>query len=151
MVNHTLNSVSGKWDGNRSNLPVLVRRGALGDNSPTADICLTALHAVYVDGHLMQVGDLVNETSISFEPAHGQDTLDFFNIELDHHDILDVQGAPCETLCRAGTERCAPLLGLDGGRSQLRSRLRSIASVVVDRRQPFDVIRDRLVSRPVSL
>src|SRR5262249_22007309 len=144
MVSHTLNSGSGKWDGDQNNLPVLMRRGALGENSPNADLCLTALHAIYVDGYLMKAGDLVNGTSITFEEAASQDTLDFFNIELDGHDILDVQGAFFESLYRAGTERCAPLLGFDGGRSQLRSRLRSVASLVVDRRQPIDIIRDKL-------
>ena len=147
IVTHTLNGVSGKWDGNRWNLPVLIRRGALGENSPAADLCLTALHAVYVEGFLMGVGDLVNGTSIVFEAANGRDTLDFFNIELDRHDILDVQGAFCESLYRAGTERCAPLLGFDGGRSKLRSHMRSVASVVVNRRQPIDIIRDKLEER----
>jgi hypothetical protein len=147
VVSHTLNSVSGKWDGNRWNLPVLIRRAALGKNSPAADLCLTALHAVYVDGFLMNVGDLVNGTSIIFETADGQDTLDFFNIELDRHDILDVQGACCESLYRAGRERCAPLLGFDGGRSKLRSHMRSVASLVIDRRQPIDIIRDKLEER----
>ena len=147
MVSHTLNSVSGKWDGNQSNLPVLIRRGALGENSPDADLCLTALHAVYVDGFLMKVGDLVNGTSIIFEAADGRDTLDFFNIELDSHDILDVQGAFCESLYRAGTERCAPLLRFTGGRSKLRSHMRSVASLVIDRRQPIDIIRDKLEER----
>ncbi|TXL72185.1 hypothetical protein FHP25_26515 [Vineibacter terrae] len=112
--------------------------------SPNADLCLTAWHPVYVDGFLIPIGDLVNGTSITFEAAGGRDTLDFFNIELDRHDILDVQGAFCESLCRAVTERCAPLLRLTGGRSQLRSRMRSVASIVVDRRQPIDIIRDKL-------
>ena len=146
MVSHTLNSVSGKWV-DESNLPVLVRRGALGENSPKADLCLTALHPVFVDGFLMPVGELVNGTSIIFEAADGRDTLDFFNIELDRNDILDVQGASCESLYRAGTERCAPLLRFTGGRSQLRSRMRSVASIVVDRRQPIDIIRDKLEER----
>jgi hypothetical protein len=146
MVTLTLNSVSGKWVG-ESNRPVLIQRGALGENAPNADLCLTAWHPVYVDGFLIPIGDLVNGTSITFVPAVGRDTLDFFNIELDRHDILDVQGAFCESLCRAGTERCAPLLRLAGGRSQLRSRMRSVASVVVDRRQPIDIIRDRLEER----
>jgi Hint domain len=147
MVSHTLNSVSGKWVGEaKSNLPVLLRRGALGEHSPNADLHLTGEHAVYVDGYLIKVGDLVNGTSIIFEAADGRDTLDFFNIELDHHDILDVQGAFCETLWRAGTERCAPL-GFTGGRSKLRSHLRSVASLVVDRRQPIDIIRDNLEER----
>ena len=146
MVSHTLNSVSGKWVG-KSNLPVLIRRGALGENSPNADLCLTAWHAVYVDGFLIPVGDLVNGTSIIFEAADGRDTLDFFQIELDSHDMLDAQGAFCESLYRAGTERCAPLLRLCGGRSKLRSHMRSVASLVVDRRQPIDIIRDKLEER----
>ena len=150
MVSHTLNSVSDKWDGNKWNLPVLIRRGALGKNTPAADLCLTALHAVYVDGFLMNVGDLVNGTSIIFEAANGRDTLDFFNIELDSHDILDVQGALCESLYRAGTDRCAPLLGFDGGRSKLRSHMRSVASLVIDRRQPIDIIRDKLDERELG-
>ena len=149
MVSHTLNSVAGKWVG-ESNLPVLVRRGALGENSPNADLCLTALHPVFVEGFLMPVGELVNGTSITFEAADGRDTLDFFNIELDRNDILDVQGASCESLYRAGTERCAPLLRFTGGRSQLRSRMRSVASLVVDRRQPIDIIRDKLEERGVG-
>ena len=147
MVSHTLNSVSGKWIGERkSNLPVLIRRDALGENSPHADLHLSGEHAVYVDGYLIKVGDLVNGTSITFEAADGRDTLDFFNIELDRHDILDVQGAFCESLWRGATERCAPL-GFSGGRSKLRSHLRSVASLVVDRRQPIDIIRDNLEER----
>jgi Hint domain len=150
MVSHTLNSVAGKWVG-ESNVPVLVRRGALGENSPNADLCLTALHPVFVDGFLMPVGELANGTSVIFETADGQDTLDFFNIDLDRHDILDVQGAFCESLYRAGTERCAPLvLGFDGRLSRLQSHMRSVASLVIDRRQPIDIIRDTLEERAVG-
>jgi hypothetical protein len=161
MVSFTLNSVAGKWVGESkkalvwasepNNVPVLIRRGALGENSPNADLCLTALHPVYVDGFLMPIGDLVNGTSITFEAADGRDTLDFFNIELESHDILDVQGAFCESLYRAATERCAPLLRFTGGRSKLRSHLRSVASVVVDRRQPIDIIRDNLEERGLGV
>jgi hypothetical protein len=122
----------------------------LGKDMPTADLCVTALHAMYVDGFLMNVGDLINGASVIFEPADGQDTLDLFNIELDRHNILDVQGAFCESLYRAGTERCAPVLGFDGGRSKLRSHLRSVASIAVDRRQPIDIIRDKLEERAVG-
>ena len=147
IVSHTLNSVSGRWNGDALNLPVLIRRDALGENSPAADLCITALHAVYVDGFLMPAGELVNGSSITFESADDGKMIDFFNIELDRHDILDVQGASCESLYRAGAERCAPLLRFTGGRSQLLSRLRSAASVMVDRRQPIDVIRDKLEER----
>jgi hypothetical protein len=41
----------------------------------------------------------------------------------------------------------APEIYLSGGRAQLRSRLRSAFSPWTDRRQPFDVVRDRLEHR----
>jgi len=151
VLEHTLKRVAGQWTGNPDNLPVVIRRGALGENVPNADLCLTALHAVYVDGFLMMAGDLVNGTSILFKAADSQDSLDFFNIELEGNDLLDVQGASCESLYRAGTERCVPLLRFDGGRSKLRSHMRSVASVVIDRRQPIDIIRDKLEERGLAL
>ena len=151
MARHTLNSVSGQWDGDGWNRPVVIRRGALGENMPAADLCLTALHQVYVDGFLVKAGDLVNGESIAFVPANGHDTLDFFGIELERHDILDVQGAFCDSVRKAEMEICAPVLAFGGGRERLYSHLRSVASLVVDRRQPIDIIRDRLDERAADL
>jgi hypothetical protein len=131
--------------------PVRVKRGALGENVPAADICLTASHAVFREGFLVPVVNLVNGTSIVFETADGHDTLDFFHIELAGHDVLDAEGAPCESLRNPLVEPCVPLLGFPGGRAELRSRLRSLASIVIDRRQPLDVIRDDLEARGVRL
>ena len=141
----TLERVGGAWLG--PSRPVRIRRGALGDDRPAEDLCLTASHAVFVDGYLVPAGDLVNGTSIVFETAGGRDTLDFFHIELARHDVLDAAGAPCESLRDPAAEPCVPLLGFHGGRSELRSRLRSAASLVIDRRQPIDIIRDTLEER----
>jgi hypothetical protein len=99
----------------------------------------------------VKVSDLVNGTSITYKAADSHDALDFFHIELDRHDILDVQGAFCESLYRPAAERCAPFLAFAGGRSELRSCLRSVASIVRDRRQPIDVIRDNLAERGDAL
>ncbi len=138
-----------KWLGHSR--PVTVRRGALGESSPHRDLCLTAAHAVFVDGFLMPVGQLVNGTSIVFETADGHDTLDFFHIELARHDVLDAEGAPCESRVNPFAETCAPMLSFGGGRGELRSRLRSAAALVVDRRQPIDLIRDALEERGLEL
>jgi Hint domain-containing protein len=145
----TLARVSGEWVG--PSRPVCVKRNALGENMPVQDLCLTASHAVVVDGALVPVGNLVNGTSIVFETADGHDTLEFFHIELERHDVLDVQGAPCESLRRPAVEPCLPLLGFNGHRGELRSRLRSALSLVVDRRQPLDIIRDTLEERGLEL
>ena len=131
--------------------PVTVRRGALGEGSPHRDLCLTASHAVFVDGFLMPIGQLVNGSSIVFEAADGHQALDFFHIELERHDVLDAEGAPCESLRDPSGETCVPMLSFGGGRGELRSRLRSAAALVVDRRQPIDLIRDGIEERGLLL
>ncbi|HEY2873993.1 MAG TPA: hypothetical protein VGJ56_18865 [Reyranella sp.] len=44
-----------------------------------------------------------------------------------------------------------PMLSFEGGRGELRSRLRSAAALVVDHRQPIDLIRDGLEERGLAL
>ena len=149
VVVFTLDRMAGKWVG--PSRPVRVRRNALGENMPAQALCLTAAHAVVVDDVLVPVVDLVNGTSIVFEAAEGHRSLDFFHIELVPHDVLEVQGAACESLRRPGVEPCLPLLSFNGRRSELRSRLRSALSVVVDRRQPLDIIRDMIEERGLEL
>jgi len=131
--------------------PVTVRRGALGEDSPHRDLCLTASHAVFVDGFLMPVGQLVNGTSIVLEPAEGRDTLDFFHIALERHDLLDAEGAPCESLLDPLGESCVPMLSFGGGHGELRSRLRSAVAAVIDRRHSIDLIRDAIEERGLAL
>jgi hypothetical protein len=131
--------------------PVTLRRGALGEGAPRRDLCLTASHAVFVDGFLMPVGQLVNGTSIVFETADGDDTLDFFHIALAQHDVLDAEGAPCESLIEPFAETCVPMLSFGGGRGEFGSRLRSALSPVLDRRRPIDRIRDGLEERGLGL
>jgi hypothetical protein len=145
----TLKRVAGEWTG--PSRPVRVKRGALGDNIPAADICITASHAIFVDGVLVPVGDLVNGVSIVFDAAEGRETLEFHHIELASHDVIDAQGLPCESLRRPGTTSCVPFHCFAGRRSELLSRLRSAASPLVDRRQPIDLVRDRLEERSMGL
>jgi hypothetical protein len=145
----TLSRVDGAWIG--PSRPVRVKRGALGDNVPATDLCLTASHALFVDGLLVPAHNLVNGTSIVFESATGHDTLDFFHIALAHHDVLDAQGAACETLRDSASQPCAPIVGFKGGRDELRSRLRSVVSPIVDRRRPLDIIRDDIEARGIEL
>ena len=141
---------NGGWAG--ASRPVRVKAGALGDGSPSRDLVLTASHSVLTDGALVPVINLVNGTSIVFDAADGHETLDFFHVGLGRHDVLDAEGAACESWRDPAIEEpCAPLLSFYGGRDELRSRLRSAASIVVDRRQPLDIIRDTLEERGIEL
>jgi hypothetical protein len=145
----TLCREAGAWVG--PSRPVRVKRGALGENMPAVDLCLTASHAVFVDGFLTPVGDLVNGASIIYEMADGQQTLDFFHVALEQHDVIDAAGAPCESLRDPAAEPCVPLLGFNGAKSEVRSRVRSALSLIVDRRRPIDIIRDGLEMRAHEL
>jgi hypothetical protein len=141
---------NGGWAG--ASRPVRVKAGALGDNTPFRDLVLTASHAVFVDGVLVPVVNLVNGTSIFFDAADGHETLDFFHVALARHDVLDAEGAACESWRNAAVEApCVPMVSFYGGRDELRSRLRSAASILIDRRQPLDIIRDSLEERGLDL
>ena len=148
--------------------PIKVARAAFADGVPHRDLYLSPWHAVYLDGLLVTIGSLVNTSNIVRCDANDLQTLDYFHIELAHHDIVFAEGAPSETFSSSSgyklfdnwSER--PVFELDaspaaqpvvsvanitGGRQQLRSRLRSALAPVLDRRTDFDRLRDRLEDR----
>lgn len=62
--------------------------------------------------------------------------LEFSHIELANHEVIDAEGAARETRWTPSMTRCAPHLAIvGGGHSELRSRLRSAAAIVVVRRR----------------
>jgi Hint domain len=151
-------------------LPVRVARSALGPDTPHADLYVTKAHALLIDGFLVTAGSLINGTTITLYDAREHNELEFFHITLARHDVIYAEGAPCETLLNgdvnmvdfAGYLRqdglltteevpCAPLLSLNGGRSEIKSRLRSAISPWIDRRQKLDIIRDELEERGIAL
>jgi hypothetical protein len=75
--------------------PVIVRKGALADNVPHADLRITKGHSLFVDGVLIPAEFLVNHRSILWDD-HNQ-TVAFYHIELETHDVLIANGAACES------------------------------------------------------
>jgi hypothetical protein len=104
--------------------PVIVRKDALGLNVPTQDLCVTKGHALYIDGVLIPVEELINHRSIFWDDRAQE--VQIYHIELETHDVLIANGAPAESyrdegnrwLFRNGNsgwnlppqEPCAPLL-----------------------------------------
>lgn len=111
---------------------------------------MTPAHTLFVDGVLVPAGSLVNGTSIILDDADDHDTLEFFHIELQRHDVIQAENTLCETLLAAEQQRCAPLVEFNGGRSQLKSRIRSALAPLVDKRHRLDVIRDRIEERGLA-
>lgn len=135
---------AGRWP--EDSRPVRIKAEALSENTPARDLIVTKAHAIFLDGVLVTIGSLVNGKTIHFDERDTAE-LEYFHVEFDTHDLIDAEGALCESLRDEATEACAPLIAFDGGRSQFYSRLRSAIAPLLDRRQPHDLIRDNLEAR----
>jgi len=95
-----------KWIGRRSYsrrfamgqkhvLPVCIKAGAIDDHVPARDLWISPHHAMYFDGALVEAKDLVNGTTV-FQ-SNRFETIDYFHIELEEHDVIFAEGAMSET------------------------------------------------------
>lgn len=155
-------------------MPIRIAPGALGHRTPRADLYLSPNHALFVDGALIRAKDLVNGTSIAPALPEGCETIEYFNIVLDTHEVILANGAPAETfLVRDNNYECfanfaeysrlnpnkerhvmtpfAPILGYEGGRENLKALLLLGASYLVAVRDPVHETWDRLAARGEQL
>jgi Hint domain len=155
-------------------MPVRVSRHAIDARTPHADLYLSPDHALFLDGVLMPVKELVN--GISIVPALPADTdvIEYFHILLDTHEAVLAEGAPAET-CLLGHrghedftnfieyERLyggeapsvmvpfAPLVGYESGREHLKALLRLGASPFITVPDPVQSAYERLAARARQL
>ncbi len=151
-------------------LPIRIARSALAPDVPHADLFITEKHALLIDGVLVAAGNLINGTTITRHCASELDELEYFHIKLEHHDAIYAEGAPCETLLNVDENAanfaeylrgygypktpeppCAPLFLYSYRRGEIKSCFRSAISPWFDRRQPVDIIRDKLDARGIEL
>lgn len=130
--------------------PIRVAAHAFGPGAPDRDLRLSPGHAVYVDGVLVPVGHLVNGATIVQEEA---ETIRYFHVELDTHDVLLANGLPCESYLDDGNRffaanaseftelygrldpqswdnACAPLVAEGPQLTEIRERLHARAEVL---------------------
>jgi autotransporter passenger strand-loop-strand repeat protein len=79
--------------------PVRVAKGAFADAQPCRDLYLSPDHAVFVDGLLVPIRQLLNGVSIA---QIAVDTVAYFHVELETHDVLLAEGLPAETYLDSG-------------------------------------------------
>jgi len=99
-----------KWIGRRSYLgrfvmgrkeilPVCIKAGALADNVPRRDLWISPNHAMYFKdeqgGVLIEAKDLIN--GVSIVQAEHVDSVEYFHVELETHDVIIAEGALSET------------------------------------------------------
>ncbi len=80
--------------------PVRVQRGAFADNMPHTDLLLSPDHAVFVDGMLICIRQLLNGTTIRQELDWT--AVDYYHVELNDHAILLAEGLPAESYLDTG-------------------------------------------------
>jgi hypothetical protein len=153
----------------RNTTPVRVSAFAIDDQSPQRDLYLSPEHALLIDGTLIPVKYLVNGHSVSFdEEAANSDTLEYFSVHLDTHEVIYAEGALAETFLYTrgriawdnlaeyeelyGTEHApmepfASVHRYKGGRQELRGLLRLTASRFVDVRDPIQIAHDQIAER----
>ena len=78
-------------------VPIRVSRFAIDDHTPHTDLYLSPRHALFIDGFLMEVRDLVNGTSIAPVVPPDVETIEYFQIVLNTHEVIWAEGAPVET------------------------------------------------------
>jgi hypothetical protein len=124
---------------------------------------------LYLNGVLISAASLVNGTTVSVV-APTVDAIQYLHIEFDKHEVVLAEGAPCESLLATADRRqifdnyeehvalygqlpaadmtpFAPIASFNGGRSELKSRLRSALAPVIDIRHPVDIARDTVEAR----
>lgn len=84
-----------RW--NEDILPIRISRYAIDGHSPHRELYLSPGHALFIDGVLMRATDLVNGTSIAPTRMDDRDSIEYFQIMLDTHDVIFAEGAPVET------------------------------------------------------
>ena len=172
IITHSGRSKPIKWIGHRlfprpatgwplEVIPIKIARSALAHNVPHADLYVSRAHAIFVDGLLIPVGSLTNGSTIVAADADSSEVFEYFHVQLSDHDVILANGAPTETLLPSAdhahfdntfyashseAQSSLTVLAMTG-RQQLRSRLRSALSPIVDFRSPFDKTRDRLEER----
>jgi len=77
-------------------LPICVKANAIEKGVPARDLWVSPEHSLYIDRVLVQAKHLVNGVSVVQVGSVG-DTLEYFHIELDDHDVIHASGAPAET------------------------------------------------------
>ncbi|WP_342588383.1 Hint domain-containing protein [Phyllobacterium phragmitis] len=151
-------------------MPIRISRQALDQRTPHTDLYLSPSHALFIDGVLIRVKELVNGISIAPALPSDRETIEYFNIVFDTHEAILAEGVPAETYLlgadnyesftnfveykrlypaeqRSAMKPFAPIVGYEGGREHLQALLRLGASYVTQVRDPIQKAYQRIAAR----
>ncbi len=164
-------NASASW--HPSVVPIRVSRFAIDDRTPQRDLYLSQEHSLLIDGVLIPAKHLVNGSSIAFDDnAEMSETLEYFCVELDNHEVIFAEGAAAESFRYTGDQiawdnladyqnlygsehkvmpAVAPICRYNGGRAEVRGLLRLAASRFVDVRDPIQIAYQRIAARAMAM
>jgi hypothetical protein len=79
--------------------PIRISAGAFGLGLPSRDLWLSPGHSVASAGALIPISRLINERSVA---QIDQESVEYWHIELDGHDVLLAEGQPAESYLDCG-------------------------------------------------
>ena len=82
-------------NGNPEALPICFAAGSLGEGLPRRDLFVSPGHAMLVEDQLIHAQLLVNGVTIT--QAKAVESITYFNLELNDHDVVLAEGAPAES------------------------------------------------------
>jgi Ca2+-binding RTX toxin-like protein len=94
-----------RWIGHRlarcraGDQPIIISAHAFGPGLPRRDLILSPDHSIFAENGLIPIKHLVNGTSILPRPAN---SIVYWHIELDDHDIILAEGLPAESYLDTG-------------------------------------------------
>jgi hypothetical protein len=163
-------NASASW--HRSVVPIRVSRFAIDDQTPRRDLYISQAHCLLIDGVFIPVKHLVNGRSITFnDEAKGCETIEYFSVELDAHEVIFAEGTAVETFRYVGGQIAwdnlgdyqdlygehkvmpafAPICRYAGGRAEVRALLRFAASRFIEVRDPVQIAYDRIAARAMTI
>jgi hypothetical protein len=153
-------------------VPIRVSRFAIDDRTPDRDLYLSQEHSLLIDGVLIPVKHLVNERSIAFDDnAKMSETIEYFCVELDNHQVIFAEGTAAESFRYTGGEiawdnladyqnlysehkvipAVAPICRYNSAREEVHGLLRLAASRFVDVRDPIQIAYERIAARAMAI
>lgn len=133
---------------------------------------LSQEHSLLIDGVLIPVKHLVNGRSIAFDDnAKMSETIEYFCVELDNHQVIFAEGTAAESFRYTGGEiawdnladyqnlysehkvmpAVAPICRYNGAREEVHGLLRLAASRFVDVRDPIQIAYERIAARAMAI
>jgi Hint domain len=149
--------------------PVRIARSSISAGVPARDLYLSPDHALFIDGHLIPVKNLVNGLSITQEATLLFHEVEYFHLAFEQHEVFYAEGTAVESLLVGGVRGAAelfdqydgaaigpmvpyaPLLGYFGGRQEAIAFARLSVYPWIDVRDRIQVEYERLAQRAQML